>query len=494
LEQVTTSSLSALRMYAEALRVHDREGPDRGIAVLERALAEDSNFAMAWRRLGAWATNPSVGIRFRAKGESALRRAYDLRARLPDRERLAVEGLYYTVLDTDHERAATAYASIIDKYPNDQTAINNIGVTYDRLGRAPEALTMYLRAIATGSAPALTYNNAVGAAGNLGRLSTGDSVLEQFRRDMPESAYLNESAIVLANTRQDFAAVDSIASVMIRRAPIEQVLGYQYLSMTAELAGRMQDAARHMRQALRVDQSRNQLSSEEADVIAQAFDVRRLAEYSVDRKAQLQRVHALWERNRALTASHPPLQRRYDLFVSTFAQLGDHQRARELMTEFMDLMTRSQYPAVGVRVREQVFLAAVDIEAGRPDEALARIRDGCSLAPSMMVLCERMAFLEVAQAHDRAGRVDSAIAAYRRFVELRASRLIGPPRTVDVATPKIAPAWRRLGELYQTKGDRVRAIEAYERFLDFWRNADPELQPIVRQVRERTDRLRRATG
>jgi tetratricopeptide (TPR) repeat protein len=494
LEQVTTSSLTALRLYAEALRVHDTEGPDRAIAVLERAIAEDTTFAMAWRRLGAWATNPSAGPRMQAKGDSALLRAYELRARLPQGERLAVEGLHHLVVTVDLERAAAAYASILDKDPNDQTAINNIGVAYDRLGRASEALGMYRRAIAIGTASALTYNNAVFASSNLGRLTEGDSVVDVFRRNMPESGYLNESSILLASGRQDFRAVDSIASVMLKRPALEQSLGYQYLAMTAELHGRMQDAARAIRNALRVEQSRGTFSAAEAAMLAQVHDVRLAAAYSEDGKSLLQRLKSLLQQNRTFTASRPPMASRWSLFAPIFAELGDASSAQQVMSDFAQRMTSSRYPAMGVRIAEHVIGADIATAAGKPDEALAKLRDGCSLAPGQALLCERMAFLEVAQAHDRAGRVDSAIAAYRRFAELQGARMLGPPRAFDVKTPKLAPTWRRLGELYESKGDNRSAIDAYERFLDLWRNADPELQPIVRQVRERSDRLRRATG
>ena len=72
--------------------------------------------------------------------------------------------------------------------------------------------------------------------------------------------------------------------------------------------------------------------------------------------------------------------------------------------------------------------------------------------------------------------------------------MFAPPRSIDVVTPKIAPAWRRLGELLEAKGDKQQAIEAYERFIELWRDADPDLQSIVRAVSERVARLRRASG
>jgi DNA-binding SARP family transcriptional activator len=50
---------------------------------------------------------------------------------------------------------------------------------------------------------------------------------------------------------------------------------------------------------------------------------------------------------------------------------------------------------------------------------------------------------------------------------------------------------RRLGELYEQKGNRVKAIEYYNRFVELWKNADPELQPQVADIRARVVRLQR---
>jgi hypothetical protein len=44
---------------------------------------------------------------------------------------------------------------------------------------------------------------------------------------------------------------------------------------------------------------------------------------------------------------------------------------------------------------------------------------------------------------------------------------------------------RRSGELYEARADRRRAAATYQRFVDLWRNADPELQPQVVEVKRR---------
>jgi hypothetical protein len=48
---------------------------------------------------------------------------------------------------------------------------------------------------------------------------------------------------------------------------------------------------------------------------------------------------------------------------------------------------------------------------------------------------------------------------------------------------------RRLGELYEERGDREKAVEYYSRFMDLWVEADPDLQPIVEDIRGRVVRL-----
>ena len=494
LEQVTTSSLSALHLYAEATRARDGAGLDRAIRLLEQAVAQDSNFAMAWRRLGLYATNPWHGPLVLAKGESAIRRAYALRDRLPELERLFVEASVATTIDLDLERAATAYLSILEKHPNQASALNNLGVTYNSLGRGPAALDVYRRAIATRMAPALTYGNAVIAADNRGLLGEADSLLRQLESAFPESVDLPLSAILIASARQDFATVDSIAQVMVRGSPEERVLGHETLSMTAELSGRLSDASRERRSALRVNQLRGQLSAAEAAMLAELADLQRASDYTTNPKRFVLRIEALWLQNRALTARRRPIGRRHREFATLFARLGQSSRAGQIMDEYTSIMTERDYPAVEARIRADLALATVATAAGRPDEALAKLREGCSLAIGTWAICDRMALLEVAEAFDRAGQADSAIAAYQRFVNLKAARSIRPAGSIDLVTPRIAPAFRRLGELLEAKGEKRLAIEAYERFLDFWRRADPELQPIVRSVRERVDRLRRATG
>jgi lipopolysaccharide biosynthesis regulator YciM len=46
-----------------------------------------------------------------------------------------------------------------------------------------------------------------------------------------------------------------------------------------------------------------------------------------------------------------------------------------------------------------------------------------------------------------------------------------------------------LGEAYESRGERDQAIDYHSRLVDLWEGADPELQTVVSDVRQRIARL-----
>ena len=83
---------------------------------------------------------------------------------------------------------------------------------------------------------------------------------------------------------------------------------------------------------------------------------------------------------------------------------------------------------------------------------------------------------------DLAGQTDSAIVYYEQLAEL-------PFRSLQWDHIALPAAYRRLGELYEERDDLDKAIEYYSEFVDLWQDADEELQPIVRDIRNRIARL-----
>ena len=97
--------------------------------------------------------------------------------------------------------------------------------------------------------------------------------------------------------------------------------------------------------------------------------------------------------------------------------------------------------------------------------------------------CSVCALFDLATVYDQQQQSDSAIAIYRRYLDTP-----GLDRTTEDAI-NLAPAYRRLGDLYAERGDRTNAALYYNKLIDLWKNADPELQPIVADVKQRLARL-----
>jgi DNA-binding SARP family transcriptional activator len=70
---------------------------------------------------------------------------------------------------------------------------------------------------------------------------------------------------------------------------------------------------------------------------------------------------------------------------------------------------------------------------------------------------------------------------------LRIYETLGQASPFEIAL--VAPAHLRRAQIYDRRGERQQAAEHYRRFAEMWKDADPELQPLVQQARQRLREL-----
>ena len=114
----------------------------------------------------------------------------------------------------------------------------------------------------------------------------------------------------------------------------------------------------------------------------------------------------------------------------------------------------------------------------RPLDALSEFVKGRSTSS-----CVQCGAWDEGVAHEKAGQADSALAAYQRAVGR------GGPWKNRADQWALGPSLKRLGELYEARGDKAKALEHYGRLVELWKEADPVLQPAVREVRGRMGAL-----
>ncbi|MGE3525784.1 MAG: protein kinase, partial [Gemmatimonadales bacterium] len=468
LDQVTTSSLEALRLYSNGVKASDVADFDRSISLLRQAITLDSGFAMAWRKLAVVVGNSQGSL---ADEVEAATQAYRHRDRLPELERYQTIAYYYFSADYDPEKVVSAYRSILAIDPDETTALNNISILLNRDRRYAEAESLATRAIATGGAALSFYQNTIDAQLAQGKIQDALTTLGKLRETLPGNPVVN---LIEGLIRSSYGSLDTAWVLMGRTEdwpPAARMIVNGNLAAMAAVQGRVNDAERLWRTNGRLADSRGLPGASLQTAAVRAATVARLLGSGGQARAILDsalQTHPL--------ASIPAIERPYSSLAYAWAVAGEPGRARQLLSE-----QEARVPA-GVYRQDFGRLAAAGEAAlaeKKASEALRQFRAWRDASG-----CSNCGFDGIGRAFEMAGQPDSARQAYEREYRTPGSLL----RIHDDFLSQASVA-RRLGELAEADGDRQKALEYYTHFLDLWDKADPELQPAVRDVRARVAEL-----
>ncbi|MEN8145459.1 MAG: tetratricopeptide repeat protein [Gemmatimonadota bacterium] len=477
LEHVTTPSLAALQKYSLALRAYEVEGASgHAMALLEEAIALDSAFAMAHRKLGVILGN--MGLE-RARRLRALTRAYELREHLTERERYLTVAAYHLSVTGEENQAILAYESLLDLDPLDNWALNNLATLHSRSGEDAVTEELLERALAADSATATAWMNLVDTRVAQGEFEEAEQTLAAAIERLPGNISLGYKGIELAAARLDWSTAEQrAASLPETYAGNPEADGGDdfNLAVLAGLQGRLTEAeaglGRSAAAAVRQGRERWALN----DLLDRA---------AIDIMIR-QRPERGLARIDSVLASHPlsdlqALDRPYMNLAWYMANAGRRDRARELLDEY-----EAEVPESARRRSTDIWLpahrAAVAIADGRPADALTTLRAIELRRPQIDI------HLVLGLTYAAAGQPDSAIAEFERY--------LGTP---DIDRLFSDWMWRartleQLGQLSEQVGDLDRAANYYAAFVELWAEADEELLPRVRAAQARLDEIVRARG
>ena len=128
---VTTPSLEALQAYGLGLQAYDVTNDfAAAIPQFQRAVSLDPNFAMAYLRLGQ-SYQPLSEL---TRAAESTRKAYELRERTSEQEKLEISSFYELIVTGNLEAARTSYELFAQTYPRDEDARVFLWLTYAALG------------------------------------------------------------------------------------------------------------------------------------------------------------------------------------------------------------------------------------------------------------------------------------------------------------------------------------------------------------------------
>jgi len=136
IEQATTTSLTALKAYAEGDKKRLKGEEAESIPPYKMAIELDPNFAIAYARLGAVYANEQAG----ALADEYVQKAFERREHVSEKEKLYIAARYYSNVTGETEKAIETYQLWRQMYPRDWIPANNLGNEYVRVGRLEKAI------------------------------------------------------------------------------------------------------------------------------------------------------------------------------------------------------------------------------------------------------------------------------------------------------------------------------------------------------------------
>jgi serine/threonine protein kinase/tetratricopeptide (TPR) repeat protein len=486
-EEATTTSLDALRAYSLGMAVTLPEGETRAIPYLKRAIELDSNFAMAYARLGTAYFNSNQP----KLASAALKRAYELRSKTSERERLYIESHYYELVTGQSDKAVEVYRLWQGTYPSDHVPYINMGAIYGGLGMYDLVVENEREALRRDIHDGAIYSNLASAYINLDQFDKAEKILSDATARHETDAIFPGFLYELAFLRDDRGEMERQVTKAVGQQGIQSWLialkadTEAYHGHLGKARALTQDAigsAQHdgyeetalsyaMIGALRESESGN---SEQAARQVNAILRRGRGQYNVEILGSL--AFARMGQNQKALALVNDLNRRFpsdtflnDYWLPTIRAAVELRSKRPLQAiQYLEQTTGYELgsPQVGTNValypiyiRGEAYLSA-----GRPPQAEAefqKILNHRGLAAS---------YLLAALAHLGLGRAFAMEA-------IPVVPLIGAPNAVSEENQAI----RRADVL-------AKARAAYGDFFTIWKDADSDI-PLLKQARIEYRRL-----
>ncbi len=482
LERVTTSSVDALKQYVQGMRaIEERNDLATGIPMLEEAIRLDTTFAMAYRKLGQSIGNASGARRQRVM--SLLAKAYELRDRLSESERLLTTASYWAAGPReDIRQAIMALEALAERDSSYFPAFNNLAVQQVNIGDFTSAEANYRHAITLEPTIAIGWTNLAITLVNQGRVKALDSLANEAAKALgPDSDVPARVRSWGLSTPGSYPAADSLARATLKRwgdRPSTRLYFSMVLGNAAGSSGRLRESDRHFAQL----DSASSLQGNPPDPLANAL-------YSAGDQAFFRNDMAGGRRAAMDALRRFPFDtvadadRDYGAWGWELHIAGATDAARDMERRLAERYAKSSRRT---DARQLALLrAGLAIDARRYPDAIEGLTAAIATFPESGVALYGPT---LAEAYEKNNQADSAIAVLNRY-------LASTNRVRINGTGLRYNAWslQRLGDLYDAKGDNARALDAYSRFVELWKNADPELQPTVNDVRARIERLRRSS-
>jgi serine/threonine protein kinase/tetratricopeptide (TPR) repeat protein len=468
LEQATTSSLEALKAYSLGQKAHIEKGSVAALSFHQRAIEIDPNFAAGYSALaGDYFNLGEVG-----RARENFTKAFQLRQRASERERLAITAYYYSYATGELDKAAQTYQEEIDSYPRSAVAYSELGSVFASLAHYDKAADFARQAVRL-EPDANWYDDLASWTLALQRFDEARQNIREAQARKLDTYGLHTSLYALA-----FLGADSTAMA-------EQLKWYagkpEYENFGLALESHTEGYVGHLRKSRelthRAVESAARADNNETGALWQADGALQEAAYGNAAEAR---------QTAALALKLAPTSQGVEIETGlAFAMAGDSKRAESLAEDLgrrfpLDTQTQSLWlPAIK---------AQLALDAKNPASALNILQTalpielGNVITTPVGISCLYPAYIR-GSAYLAAEQGSAAAAEFQKILDhsgIVSNCWTGALAHLGVARANALQSRTSHGSVADAA--RVRAIAAYKDFLTLWKDADSDI-PLLREAK-----------
>jgi tetratricopeptide (TPR) repeat protein len=490
--EITTNSPEAYKYFITGVEYASTIQHEKAIELYEKAVALDPEFAMAFRSMAAAYAN----LGYRARTDEYMKKAMDLKDRLSDRERLRIEADYYRRSEKTVDKAMAAFEELLNLYPQDEGARHNYAILFSYIGDRHKAIEQYKILIENGSEFIYTYTNLAAQYRALGLYDKAEEVYKEYLNNISDIARVHLSLSNLYRIQGKFdQALKEIEKAMLldptninvklAKANIymylgeldkaeeearklmelkegDNLYGYGRLTRIYLMRGKFEDSIKLADKAIEVAKKLEENYLIRSWSSYRAFMYWRLGNY----ERALEQFDEVWES--AVRDDHSSMKRT-TLFNKGFLYLD-----MNLLDEAQNMA--NQYKALTESAANKNVMRGyyqlqgrIELEIGNYADAIAHIKRSISMLSANA--SQKLFYgYSLALAYYRSGDLEQARSEFEKIQSLPVGRITYGSFFIS--------SFYMAGKVCEELGDKGKAIENYEKFLDLWGNADPEFTEV----------------
>jgi eukaryotic-like serine/threonine-protein kinase len=468
LRQAMTSSLEALKAYSLGRKVMSEKGAAASLPYYQRSIELDPNFAT-----GFWAVgNMFYNLGEMARGNEYQTKAFQLRGRASEPEKLIIAATYYQLVTGELGKAEQTYREEIETYPREADAYGQLANVLAMEGQYDKGGEFILQALRLSPEELFWYENLAGSYVVRQRFDEARRVIRETQMRKMDDYGFHVLLYVLAFIDSDSAAMGEQQQWFAAR-PEYKGLDLRLASETETYAGRISKGLDLMKAA--AESSVKDDDKETAGVLL-AIAAQWQAAYGNAAAAR---------QSATLALRFDPTSRGVQAEAAlAFAMAGDAAQARSLAQDLdksfpLDTQMQSLWlPAIRAQLslgEKNAAASLASLQAAYPVE-LAYIGYGGKPSCLYHVYVRGEAYLA-------AGQGAAAAAEFQKIIDH--SSIVWNCWTGALAHLGVARAnalQSRTSQGADSDAARLRALAAYKDFLTLWEDADPDV-PILKQAK-----------